>query len=89
MVALRAKVDKIILGGMGMTNDDYYFFKNTFSNAGALDRIIAFMNTTEDPAVERLLVPDMALTAAECRRWLYHYNRCDNIVWWRHHTCRS
>ena len=65
MVALRAKVDKIILGGMGMTNDDYYFFKNTFSNAGALDRIISFMNTTEDPAVERLLIPDMALTAAE------------------------
>ncbi len=65
MVALRAKADKIILGGMGMTNDDYYFFKNTFSNAGALDRIIAFMNTTEDPAVERLLIPDMALTAAE------------------------
>ena len=65
MVALRAKVDKIILGGMGMTNDDYYFFRNTFSNAGALDRIICFMNTTEDPAVERLLIPDMALTAAE------------------------
>ena len=65
MVALRAKADKIILGGMGMTNDDYYFFRNTFSNAGALDRIISFMNTTEDPAVERLLVPDMALAAAE------------------------
>ena len=54
MVAMRAKCDKIILGGMGMTNDDYYFFRNTFSNAGALD-----------PAVERLLIPDMALTAAE------------------------
>ena len=65
LVALRAKADKIILGGMGMTNDDYYFFRNMFSNAGALDRIIAFMNTTEDPAVERLLVPDMALAAAE------------------------
>lgn len=64
-VALRAKADKIILGGMGMTNDDYLFYKNVFSNAGALDRIISFMNTTEDPAVERLLVPDMALTAAE------------------------
>ena len=64
-MALRAKADKIILGGMGMTNDDYLFFKNVFSNAGALDRIISFMNTTEDPAVERLLVPDMALTAAE------------------------
>ena len=65
MVALRAKSDKIILGGMGMTNDDYLFFKNTFSNAGALDRIISFINTTEDPSVERLLIPDMALTVAE------------------------
>lgn len=65
MVALRAKSDKIILGGMGMTNDDYLFFKNTFSNAGALDRIISFINTTEDPSVERLLIPDMALTTAE------------------------
>lgn len=65
MVALRAKSNKIILGGMGMTNDDYLFFKNTFSNAGALDRIISFINTTEDPSVERLLIPDMALTAAE------------------------
>ena len=65
MVAMRAKADMIILGGMGMTNDDYYFFRNTFSNAGALDRIISFINTTEDPAVERLLVPDMALAAAE------------------------
>ena len=62
MVAMR---DKIILGGMGMTNDDYLFFKNTFSNAGALDRIVSFINTTEDPSVERLLIPDMALTAAE------------------------
>ena len=65
MVALRAECDKIILGGMGMTNDDYHFFRTTFSNAGVLDRIISFINTTEDPAVERLLIPDMALTAAE------------------------
>lgn len=65
MVALRANADKIILGGMGLTNDDYLFFRNVFDNAGALDRIISFVNTTEDPPVERLLVPDMALTAAE------------------------
>ena len=64
-VALRAETDKIILGGMGMTNDDYLYFKNVFSNAGALDRIISFVNTTENPPVERLLIPDMALTAAE------------------------
>lgn len=65
MVALRAKADKIILGGMGITNDDYLFFKNIFENAGAIDRIVSFINTTENPPVERLLVPDMALTAAE------------------------
>lgn len=65
MVALRANADKIILGGMGLTNDEYLFFKNVFDNAGALDRIISFVNTTEDPPVERLLVPDMALSAAE------------------------
>jgi len=65
MVALRAEADKIILGGMGLTNDDYLYYKNVFENAGALDRIISFVNTTEDPPVERLLVPDMALTAAE------------------------
>ena len=65
MVALRAQADKIILGGMGLSNDDYLYFKQVFENAGALDRIVSFVNTTEDPPVERLLVPDMALTTAE------------------------
>ncbi len=65
LVALRARADKIILGGMGMSHDDYLFYKSTFENAGVLDRIISFVNTTEDPPVERLLVPDMALAAAE------------------------
>ncbi|MCK5736842.1 MAG: V-type ATP synthase subunit B, partial [Spirochaetaceae bacterium] len=64
-VALKAKADKIILGGMGLSNDDYLYFKALFENAGALDKIISFINTTENPPVERLLVPDMALTAAE------------------------
>ena len=36
-----------------------------FDNAGVLDRIVSFVNTTDNPPVERLLVPDMALTAAE------------------------
>lgn len=64
-VALRAETDRIILGGMGLTNDDYLYFKNLFDNAGVLDRIVSFVNTTEAPPVERLLVPEMALTAAE------------------------
>ena len=64
-VALRAKADVIILGGMGMPGDDYLYYKNLFDNAGALDRIVAFVNTTDSPPVERLLVPDMCLAAAE------------------------
>ncbi|MCQ2175058.1 MAG: V-type ATP synthase subunit B [Bacteroidales bacterium] len=64
-VALRADVDKIILGGMGLSNDDYLFFRHSFEGAGALDKIVSFVNTTENPPVERLLIPDMALAAAE------------------------
>ena len=64
-VALRAQADRIILGGIGLPHDDYLFYKSVFENAGALDRIVSFMNTTEDSSIERLLIPDMALTAAE------------------------
>ncbi len=64
-VALRANVDKIILGGMGLSNDDYLYFRDMFESAGALNKIISFVNTTEQPPVERLLIPDMALAAAE------------------------
>ena len=64
-VALRSDADKIILGGMGLSNDDYLFFRDKFTNAGALDKIISFVNTAENPPVERLLIPDMACTAAE------------------------
>ena len=64
-VAIRAEADKIILGGMGLSNDDYLFFKNTFSEAGVLNKIVCFINTSADPPLERLLIPDMACTAAE------------------------
>ena len=64
-VALRADVDKIILGGMGLSNDDYLYFRHEFESAGALGKIISFVNTTDQPPVERLLIPDMALAAAE------------------------
>lgn len=64
-VAMRAEADKIILGGMGLSNDDYLFFKNTFTEAGVLDKVVSFINTTENPPLERLLIPDMVCTAAE------------------------
>ena len=64
-VALRAKADKIILGGMGMSHDDFLYFKSTFAKAGVQEKIVSFINTSEDPPLERLLIPDMACTAAE------------------------
>jgi V/A-type H+-transporting ATPase subunit B len=51
---------------MGITNDDYLFFKHRFLKMlELLINIISFVNTTEQGPVERLLIPDMALTAAE------------------------
>lgn len=64
-VALRANADKIILGGMGLSVDDFLYFKHTFTGAGVMDKIVSFINTSEDPPLERLLIPDMACTAAE------------------------
>lgn len=64
-VAMRAQADRIILGGMGLHYDDYLFFKNTFTNAGILGKIVSFINTSDSPSLERLLIPDMTCTAAE------------------------
>jgi V/A-type H+-transporting ATPase subunit B len=64
-VALRADADRIVLGGIGLTNDDYLYYRRVFADAGVENRITAFINTTDNPPVERLLIPDMCLAAAE------------------------
>lgn len=64
-IAIQAEVDIIILGGMGLKNDDYLFFRDTLEEAGALSRSIFFIHTAADPTVECLLVPDMSLAVAE------------------------
>ncbi len=64
-VGLQAKADIIILGGIGMKFDDYIFFRQTFEDGGVMDRTVMFVHTAADPVVERLLVPDLALAAAE------------------------
>lgn len=65
MIALRAGVDKIILGGMGLTLDDYLFYKHTFEKGYGQSKVIGFINTNDKSPVEMLLIPDMALAAAE------------------------
>ncbi len=64
-IAMQAEVDIIVLGGMGLKYDDYLFFRNTLDAHGALSRTVMFVHTASDPTVECLLVPDLALAAAE------------------------
>ncbi len=64
-IALQAKVDVIILGGMGLKYDDYLYFRRTLEENGALSRTVMFVHTAADPIVECLLVPDTALAVAE------------------------
>lgn len=64
-IAMQAKVDIIILGGLGLKHDDYLFFKDVLEKNGALTRSILFIHTAADPAVECILVPDLCLAVAE------------------------
>lgn len=64
-VAMQAKSDIIVLGGMGLTYDDYLFFKNIMEESGSMSRTIMYVHTADDPIVECLLTPDIALATAE------------------------
>ena len=55
----------IIFAAMGVKNDVASYFKNEFRNSGALERVSMFINLSNDPIIERILTPRIALTAAE------------------------
>lgn len=55
----------VILGAMGITSRESFFFRKSLKESGALERTIAFMNEVSDPAIERLFTPRIALTVAE------------------------
>ena len=55
----------IVFAAMGITNDEAQRFIKDFEETGALERSAVFLNLASDPAVERLLTPQLALTAAE------------------------
>ena len=55
----------VIFAAMGITNEEAQYFINDFRQTGALERSVVFLNLANDPAVERLVTPRMALTAAE------------------------
>ena len=55
----------IIFAAMGITSEEAQYFISDFEKTGALKRSVVFLNLADDPAVERLITPRMALTAAE------------------------
>ncbi len=55
----------VVFAAMGITFEESDFFVQSFRETGALDRTVMFVNLANDPAVERISTPRMALTAAE------------------------
>lgn len=55
----------VVFAAIGITYEEADFFINDFRKTGAIDRAVLFMNLANDPAIERIATPRMALTAAE------------------------
>ncbi len=55
----------VVFGAIGITYEEADFFISDFRRTGAIDRAVLFMNLANDPAIERIATPRMALTAAE------------------------
>ncbi len=55
----------VVFAAVGITFEESEFFINSFRETGAIDRTVMFVNLANDPAIERIATPRMALTAAE------------------------
>ena len=55
----------VVFGAIGITFEEAQFFIDDFKRTGAIDRAVLFMNLANDPAIERIATPRMALTCAE------------------------
>lgn len=64
-IANQTDADVVVIGGMGLRFDDYQAFIDNAEQSGSLEKTVMFIHKATDPAVECLLVPDMALACAE------------------------
>lgn len=55
----------VVFGAMGITSREAFFFMDSFEKAGVMDRTVLFVNLADDPTIERLFTPRIALTVAE------------------------
>ena len=65
--AVRGKDEQfaVVFAAMGITFEESDYFVQSFKETGAIDRTVMFVNLANDPAIERIATPKMALTAAE------------------------
>ena len=64
-IANQTDCDVVVIGGMGLTFREYQAFIDNAESSGSLNKTSMFVHRATDPAVECLLVPDMALACAE------------------------
>ena len=64
-IANQTDADVVIIGGMGLTFKEYQAFIDNAEESGSMSKTVMFVHRATDPAVECLLVPDMALACAE------------------------
>jgi len=64
---VRGKVEdfNIVFAAMGITSEEAKFFKEDFLDMGVLSRVVMFVNLADDPVIERIITPRIALTTAE------------------------
>lgn len=55
----------VVFAAMGVKNDVAEYFRRSFEDSGVLERVVMFLNLSNDPIIERTLTPRCALTAAE------------------------
>lgn len=64
-IANQTDADVVVIAGMGLTFNEYQAFIDNAEQAGSLNKTVMFIHRATDPAVECMLVPDMALACAE------------------------
>ena len=64
----------VVFCAMGITAEEYNFFRYDLERTGALENAVLFVNLADDPAVERLITPRLALTAAEYLAFEHDYH---------------
>lgn len=64
----------VVFAAMGITHEEAEFFRQSFIDSGAMDRTVLFLNLADDPSIERIVTPRMALTTAEFLAYKHGYH---------------